>query len=520
MKKLLKLLLVALLAFSFVGCNKDNNNNNNETNNLSQQWLDSDGYVHVNVVCPQTLPTLEPLSTTSGVYTACLWDMMYDYLLKDNLDGTYGPRLAERWEVSDDGKEFIFYLLEGVEFSNGTPFNAYDVAATMQRYIDKKGTEYNVAGIWLLLDSYEVIDDYTIKIRFTQPYGTALYEFANAVIFSAEDYAELGDEYFTNGHCIGTGKWVLEDFKESQYITLKINENYREPITTNVQKFTLNFMSENASMVTGLLSGDFDDATRISSDLLSMLSGQDKLNIQHVASTSILMIGLQCGEGSVFNDLAVRQAFYYAIDRQGICDNILVGSHPTAQYLPEGTNGYVSANVMAYDLNKAKELLANSSYNGEKIVLEVNSGLPSVDDVFVYICDTLTEAGFNVTYNKVETAYLGEIRKTGDFTAYAITDNIQIDNGRALQVRFGNPGQNHNLDNQELYDLIAELQTTVDANKRTDILTEINTLIYENCGPCCPVVAYAFNNVTRVGLKGVVYTPLGGYLYNNIYIEE
>lgn len=525
-KKLFCLLLAVLMVFSLAACGGEPSNDDpgndetggSSTTKLDAHWYDADGYVHVNAACTQTLPTLELLTTTSGVYTYCLWDMIYDSLLQDNLDGTYSGRLATEWEMNDDGTEWTFKLLDGVKYSNGSVCDANDVACTMQRYMDKKGTEYNVSGIWALLTGYEVIDNLTIKVTFSEPYGTALYEFAQCQIISDEDYAKYGDELFTAAHVVGTGKWVVEEFAESQYITLRINENYRDGVTTNVEKFTLHFISENSSLVTGLLAGDFDDATRIADDLLVMLEGKEELNLIKWPSTSILMIGLQCGEGSPFNDPDVRKAFYYAIDRQAICDNILLGSTPTAQYLSPNTLGHDDSLVPVYDPETAKTLLANSSYNGELIELEINSGLPSADDVFTYICDCLTAVGFNATYTKVETAYLGEIRKTGDFTAYAITDNIATDNGRAIATRFGNPGQHHNLENTELDEMIVKLASTVDNAEREALMTKINQTFYEECGPCCPIVCYSYNNCTREGLQGVVYSPIGGYFYNDINI--
>lgn len=526
-KNVFCLLLAALIVFSLTACGGDSGKKEAnaagspteaQTEKLDAHWYDDDGFVHVNAACTQTLPTLELLTTTSGVYTYCLWDMIYDSLLQDNLDGSYSGRLATEWEMNEDGTEWVFKLLDGVEFSNGSVCDANDVACTMQRYLDKKGTEYNVSGIWALLTGYEIIDDLTIKVTFSEPWGTALAEFAQCQIISDEDYAKYGDDLFTAAHVVGTGKWCVEEFAESQYITLRINENYRDGITTNVEKFTLHFISENSSLVTGLLAGDFDDATRIADDLLVMLEGNEELNLVKWPSTSILMIGLQCGEGSPFHDPDVRKAFYYAIDRQAICDNILIGSTSTAQYLSPDTLGHDDSLVPVYDPEQAKQLLANSSYNGELIELEINSGLPSADDVFTYICDCLSAVGFNATYTKVETAYLGEIRKTGDFTAYAITDNIAIDNGRAIATRFGNPGQHHNLDNDELDAMIAKLGSTVDNEERKALMTEINQTMYAECGPCCPVVCYSYNNCTRAGLQGVLYSPIGGYFYNNIYI--
>ena len=512
-----------VIGLTMAGCNggsaSTSGSKTGTSTKIDKNWYDADGFVHVKIATTVSQSTMDPLSTIVGATYDCLNDMIYDHLVVDNFDGTYSPQLATSWEENAAGTEWTFHLRKGVKFSDGNDFTANDVAATMQRFLDKKGTRLPVTGMWTTLTGYKVVNDNTIKIDFSAPYGAALASFSKCVVFCAADYKKWGDDYFNKAHCIGCGKWKVDKFLEKQSITLSLNKNYWGGTSnTNVQKITIYFVPENSSLVTGILSGSFDNITRIDNSLLNMLKGKGNLKIEPTLSNTILQVGLQCGPKSPFNDINVRKAFSYAINRKAICDNILPGSQPTMQYIQPSCIGYDSSLKVVYDPTQAKKLLSSSSYKGQKIVIQPLNTISSIDDIFASVCDNLKSVGFNVSYTKVESATQAQIRQTGDYDAYCINDNINPDQGVMIDTRFSNPGHHHNLNDQNLYSMIKTMDTTIKPDQRKQILTKINDAFYNDYGPVIPLVRYSFNNCTRVGLKGVVYTPVGGYWYKNITI--
>lgn len=527
-KRFLSAVLAIMMIVSLIGCGQKNTEQmpaadsaGAEGAKLDDHWYDEDGFVHVNLVTTVTTATMEPLASVTGVTTWCLNNMIYDHLIFENQDGSYSPALATEWSVSEDGLTWTLNLREGVKFSNGTDFNADDVAATMQRYMDKKGTDLSVSAPWSTLTGYEVIDPYTIAISFSAPYGTILNSFSMVPVFSAEDYAELGDEYFTKAVCIGAGKWKVEDFKENQSITMSLNPYYYGGVDdTNVEKVTLHFVSENSAMVTGMVSGTFDGATRISNDLLPMLASATDVEVVPFQSTCNMQVGLQCAEGSPFHDEKVRQAFSYCIDRQTICDVILPGSTPSNQYLPAGSVGHDESLPVIYDPDLAKQLLSESSYDGSEIVITPMNYLEAVDDVFTKISEDCQAIGLNVTYSKIDAAAWGAVRSAGEYIAYGHNDNIYVDQGGMFYVRYSNPGQNHNFNDEEVQAMIEELYSELDTERRAELLTALNKAFYEASGPVVPIYTYTFNHAVRKGLEGMTFTGLGGYLYRDIRIAQ
>lgn len=526
-KRILCVVIAVLMVMSLAACGQKTTNNqpasDGETGKvkLDAHWYDSDGFVHVNLATTVATATMEPLASVTGVTTWCLQDMIYDHIIVENADGTYSPGLATEWSVSEDGKTWTLKLREGVKFSNGTDFNADDVAATMQRYMDKKGTELAVSAPWSFLTGYEVIDPYTISVSFSDPYGTILNSWSLVSVLSAEDYAELGDEYFTRAYCIGAGKWKVDEFKENQSVTMSLNPYYWGGVDdTNVEKVTLHFVADNSAMVTGLISGAFDVAVRVSNDLLPMLASNQEIEVIPFQSTCNMQIGLQCADGSPFHDEKVRQAFSYCIDRQTICDVILPGSTPSSQYLPAGVIGHDDSLPVVYDPTLAKQLLEESSYDGSEIVIMPMNYLEAVDDVFTKITEDCKAIGLNATYSKIDAASWGAVRNAGEFIAYGHNDNINVDNGGMLYVRYSNPGQNHHFEDDAVQALITELYTELDTARRQELLTEINKAFYDASGPVVPVYTYTFNHCVRDGLEGYNFTGLGGYLYRDIRVAE
>ena len=148
---------------------------------------------------------------------------LYDSLVWLNNDGDIEPALAERWDISDDGREYTFYLREGVTFHNGEPFNADAVVFSWERAKDA-GFEYS--DQLLEADSVVKVDDYTVKITTPEP---------NALFFNTLHdiwamvppgyFAEVGQEGF-DAHPIGTGPYKFVEWVKGDHITFEANLDY------------------------------------------------------------------------------------------------------------------------------------------------------------------------------------------------------------------------------------------------------------------------------------------------------
>lgn len=479
------------------------------------------GKVVVNAACTQNITSLDTMQGQSGGQTMCMWDMIYERLLTCDENGDPIGQLATKWETNDDYTEWTFWLREGVYFHNGELFDAYDVEATMNRAIAGQGTYSQVTGLWSVMDHVEVIDNYTVKIFFSSTYATPYDSWCLTMpILEDKALSELGDSYFFDGYCYGTGKWKFKEFVDGAYISVTRNDNYWGGNTSNVDEFSLYFITEGSAIVTGMLSGEIDACNRLGADLMSMYDGYNEISLGKVSTNSIVFVGLQCGEGHPFNDVNVRKAFSYAIDRQLIADAIMGGGNGIASWIPVGAYGYSDEFEPIYDPAQAKELLENSSYKGEEIIIYVNTAVTNGEAMMLTVADMANAIGFNIKLQMVEQAFVTDVRSTGEYDAYVVTCSWNSkDVGPTYKSRFGNPGHHHNYDNQELYDLIEEIQTASGTEKRTEILYNIQKIMFDEVAPAVPILTMQYNNAVREGLAGYRFDQYGMYYYTDIYIQ-
>lgn len=486
---------------------------------------DEQGRIEVVAANTQSLTSLDFMDGADGGMVQCMWDMIYDTLVDDAThEGDYQPRLATSWEHNDDSTEWTFHLREGVKFHNGNPFDAKDVACTMQRLMDKKGVLKRITGLWTYLDSYEVVDDYTIKLHFSQTYGTPMKDFSFMPMLDAEAYEELGDAYFHEGYLYGTGAWKFEEFVDGQYIRVVRNDSYWDPDwSSNVDVFTLRFITESSSMTSGLLSGEIDAVARIDSDQASLLKADSSLDVDLNDSTSFIFVGFQCGEDtpSPFKEENVRKAFSYAIDRQSIADNILGGGEAMQWWFPKGISGYREVETV-YDPELAKQLLADSSYQGEELLFYVNTVATAGESIMLAVCDMVNAVGFNCKIQMGDQAFLTQVRTSPDYIGYCVTGTAFVDYGNDTYMKWVNTEENKGYYNQyadpDFAAMLEEMQATSDLEARDKIQADIAQHMYDHCAPAVPILRYAFNTCVRKGLQNVEFPPCGYYYYHDVYI--
>ncbi len=490
-----------------------------ETATTSTSIVNS-GKNEVTVAVTQNLVSLDVGASPSGA-TLAVFDMVYDYLVDSDHNGNFAPQLATDWEVSSDGLSWTFHIREGVKFHNGEDLTADDVAFTFQRMLDNPTKFPLFATSWALLKSVEVIDDYTVRLNTKSPFGAMLTSLSGTAIIPADTVRELGDAFFTDGYCYGTGPWKYEKWIDGQYISFTKNDDYWAGQTSNVDRITMRFITESSSIVAGLVSGTIDATGRVPSDMLSQFTGHPEIELGKINTSQILFIGLQCGDYSVFHDENVRKAFSYAIDRQLLCDAIMGGGKASNSIMSEGTLGFDPSVKMPYDPQLAKEFLQKSNYKGEEIIIYTNTAIVQGEEILLAVCDMVNSVGFNCKIQMVEQAFINDVRKSGKYDAYVVTASFTgADPYAFLNQRILSDSHHHNYGNQELNDLISLSNQESDPVKRNDYLKAAAKLITEHCAPQIALFNYEYNTAIRRGVMGVEYSPEGLYYFDGIYLDR
>ena len=163
---------------------------------------------------------------------------MYESLLQYAPDGTLKPMLADSWTINADAKTYRFKLHPGVKFSDGAPFNADAVKASLDRL-----NKINKGAIALFapIASIQPVDDLTVDIVLKQPYAPILAILAGwqgAIFVSPkavkdnDQGGDLGQKYLQD-HTAGTGPFMLESWKPNDRIVFVRNPNFREPVAAD-----------------------------------------------------------------------------------------------------------------------------------------------------------------------------------------------------------------------------------------------------------------------------------------------
>ncbi|GAA3907969.1 ABC transporter substrate-binding protein [Halomonas cibimaris] len=297
--------------------------------------------------------------------------LLFDPLVRWDQSLNFEPRLASDWEQIDD-TTMRMSLREGVTFHSGNPFTAKDVVWTIERL--KQSPDYK--AIFAPIERAEIVDEHTVEIHTTKPYplllNLATYIFPMDSRFysgSAPD-GDPKDEIVKNGNSYassnvsGTGPFTVTERQQGVRTEFARNADYwDESSPGNVDNLVLTPISENATRVAALLSGDVDFIAPVPPNDLERVRQSDDAKLVTMSGTRIIMLHMNQQRVEAFEDPRVRKAFAYAVNQKGIADRLMKGfATPAAQMSPEGYVGHVDSLNPRYDVARAKELMADAGY--------------------------------------------------------------------------------------------------------------------------------------------------------------
>ena len=501
MKKRNLILLAFMLVFSIVAtaCSSDETTTNEGSKSDSGDTSASGGGT-VTFALPGDIVSLDPAFsydfTTNPVVT-----QITEGLLKFDEEGLLQPLLAESWE-NPDPTTYIYNLREDVTFSDGTPMTADDVIFSMERIKDPSTASY-VGWMYANVDTIEKVDEWTIKVTLSQP--DTLWRYVPATtaghIVSKTYYEENKDNFGKpDGGVLGTGPFKYVEWKTGSEISLAKNENYWDktagPYLDNV---VFKVLPEGTTRVTGLKTGQVTATIGLPLDLIPVVQEMDNVKVDMVDSFLSDFIALNV-EVEPLNDVNVRKALNYALDKQKILDEIVKDAGSPAKAVPIGPAqwvfspekweaAYAELPDYAYDLDKAKELLAQSSApDGFSATILTDSDTLRLNSALA-LQAAAQGLGISLEIEKVTAEELN----TRAFSGARDYDILMIPWGSDFPDPIGNlqpvfhsdnrgdGGSNFaNYSNSALDALIDEQVSLTDDAKRTDIMIEAQKLIAED----------------------------------------
>ena len=293
--------------------------------------------------------------------------MVFEPLVFNTPEGVK-PALAERWEISGDGRTYTFHLRRGVKFTDGTPFTADAVKKNIDAVMANR-TRHAWLDMINEIESSEVVDEHTWRLHLRHPYFPALIELGLSRPFRFISPACMKDGGTKDGvTCLaGTGPWVLSEHKDQQYALFSRNEGYwgDKPIVPTVR---WNVVPDTQTMLMALEKGEIDlvfgaDGDQLTGDAFKKLTDEKRLNTavsEPIASRAILVNSKR----PITKDVRVREALAYAFNRQAVVDGILNGTEAAAMTLFAKSVPYcdVPLKERGHDPKKAAEILDTAGW--------------------------------------------------------------------------------------------------------------------------------------------------------------
>jgi peptide/nickel transport system substrate-binding protein len=329
--------------------------------------------------------TFDPRVTQSR-HESQLIVQVFDTLIGSDENAAFFPGLAERWEVAPDGMSVTLFLRRDVTFHDGTPFNAEAVRFNFESIRDPRlGSQAAID----LLGPYagsDVIDAYTIRVRYTRPYAASL------ASLSQNELSPVSPTAVAQAP-VGTGPFRFVSWERGRQVILERNEayNWAPPFMTHqgpsrVARVVHRFIPDAATRVAALERGEIDIADVVPVLDLKRLS-EDRRFRTVVGNAAGMPLGalLNTSRGP-FQDIRVRQALLYAVDRPRMVQGMFFGLiDPAFGPLSKTTPGYspVVEQMYRFDRNRAIALLEEAGWRPGPGGIRVKYGQPLVATYFV-----------------------------------------------------------------------------------------------------------------------------------------
>lgn len=434
-----------------------------------------------------------------GVTEGIVMQQVYDTLLTQNADGTYGPSLAKDWEVSDDGLTYTFYLRDDVKWQDGEPFTSADVLYTFERYHEAP------LFAWLYpvrVDKYIAVDEYTFQIILKEPMASFICNLHTptvASIMPKHACERWGDEYGkTPDKIVGTGPYIVTEIVPSVSISYKSNPDYFKGVPS-IEKICLHQIPDNNAIVIALQAGDIDlSFYGISGSSYDTLKATPNMIIEECPDALYHYINMYCKSG-LFSDVRVRQAVAYAVNTEEILLLAQNGRGTLLNYsgdlgtLINANPDVTPAHVYKQDLDKARALIKEAGVEGAKVVISSYNSEPYVT-IDTYLQSVLTQIGLDATVLPAERAtFIADLDKENVqiYTLGKIDTNFDMEVSFAASVStayWGSGGNYSYYQNDEVQDLIERAVRSSDIEERKELYKKAIDIVTEEV-PYIPLYA-------------------------------
>ena len=375
----------------------------------------------VTIALSDKFTTLDTLTTTGSEAAAeRVRNLMFNSLVKKNENFEYVGELAKEINPTEEGKVITFVLQDAVKFHNGKEFTSADVKYTFAELFKSNG--YKAGAFADTIDEklvqhiVSIVTPDSKTVVFTLSRATLQTRFLSNLV--AIPIIPEGTIEQQKTQPVGSGAFKFVNYDSSQnIIELAANADYWEG-APNIQKLRVKTVTDANSMQAELQSGGVDIAplpSNLSPDTLKSLGNNPNLKVEQFNGSNIQYLQFN-SQSAPLNNVKLRQAIAYGIDREKIIEQLLFGQATIAHsILPVESWAYNAGTKYSFDSAKAKQLLQESGYKGEPLKFKVSAGNVAFSQYSQVIQNALRDLGLNVEIETLEPNVLRQQVALGQF---------------------------------------------------------------------------------------------------------
>ena len=446
--------------------------------------------------------SLDPHKTVKAGTREVMFNV-FEGLMKPTPNGDLTPAIAESYEVSEDRMTYTFHLREGVQFHNGKTVTAEDVVYSIQRCAAATETGIVQVEAFSVIQDIKTPDDKTVAITISEPSNEFISYMTTAILpadYDKQDTAPVGT---------GPFKFVSRTAQDSVVLE-KFDGYWGTP--AQLDKVTLKIIENADSLMMSLQSGAIDLCAHLTSTQVAQLG--ENFDVAEGTMNLVQALYLNNAE-KPFDDVRVRQALCYAVDKQEIIDLAFDGyGSPIGSSMYPAFGKYFDDSLTNYytkDVEKAKALLAEAGYpGGFDMTITVPSNYKPHMDTAEVLVQQLAQIGVNAAIEPIEwERWVSDVYVGRQFQSTVVGVDASNMTARALLERFTSDyGKNFiNYNNAEYDALFRQTLTAYDDAEQTALYKQMLANLTENAANAY-IQDLADLVAVRKGVEGVTFYPI------------
>lgn len=461
---------------------------------------------NVVVVIPQDLDYLDPQLAVAAGTSEVLFNI-FEGLLKPNEKGELYPAVAESYEVSPDGLTYTFKLRSGVKFHNGQAVTSADVKFSYDR-LAGIGTGKPLSTAFGSVQSIEAPDPSTVVIKLKENNSSFLTALTAAII--PNGYED------SNKQPVGTGPFKFKEYLPGQRLVVEKFADYYVKGVPSLDQVEFRIVTDPEAALLALKSGEVDIYPRIGTEKLEELD--DAAYTKLSAPQNLVQLMTFNIARKPFDDIRVRQAINYAVDKDEIIQGVALGkgtklgsniSPVLAKYYQPGLE-----DTYPTDIDKAKSLLAEAGYkDGFETTLSVPSNYQFHVDTAQVIAQQLEKIGIKVKIETVEWAvWLDRIYKGRDYDLTIIGLDGKLNPYDILNKYLSDARNNFfNYKSEAFDETLKAAVKEIDDAKQVELYKKAQTILAQDAA-----AVYIMDPNLNVALSN----KLAGYKQYPLYVQD